>query len=74
MSFYHFSELTEDESFGTFKSKVAELTKIEISQLEIRLGFPPKVLATADNISLKDAGIAHGGKYLITNFPAGSLF
>ena len=41
---------------------MAELTKIEISQLEIRLGFPPKVLSATDDISLKTAGIAHGGK------------
>lgn len=47
---------------------MAELTKIEISQLEIRLGFPPKVLATGDDSSLKDAGIAHGGKYQLTIF------
>ncbi|CAO1400369.1 unnamed protein product [Diamesa hyperborea] len=59
------NELTEDESFGTFKSKVAELTKIEISQLEIRLGFPPKVLVAADDITLKNAGIAHGDTLIV---------
>lgn len=37
------------------------------------MGFPPKVLAVADDILLKNSGIAHGGKYQITIFPTGSL-
>lgn len=59
------SDLNEDTKIQQLKTKIEELTQIQ-PPIEIRCGFPPKVLTAADDDTLKSSGISSGGE--IDNF------
>lgn len=61
LSFSFFSDLDENTKIDELKTKIQELTKIA-PPIEIRSGFPPKVLSAADEETLKSSGISSGGK------------
>jgi hypothetical protein len=55
------SNLSDDTKIEELKVKIAEITQVE-PPIQIRSGFPPKVLEAADEITLKSSGISSGGK------------
>jgi hypothetical protein len=56
------SDLNEDSMISDVKNKIHTITEIPHSSIEIRYGFPPKVLAADDDSTLKSSGISSGGK------------
>lgn len=56
-----FSDLSDETKVGELTKKIEELTKIP-PPIEIRSGFPPKVLAAGDEATLKSSGISSGGE------------
>lgn len=61
-----YSDCNEETEIKFLKDKIQELTQIA-PPLEIRSGFPPKVLTAADGDTLKKCGISSGGKIIATN-------
>jgi hypothetical protein len=61
------SDLNELSQIKDIKEKIHEITKISHDSIEIRFGFPPKVLVTSDESTLQDAGIKSGGEFLKIN-------
>jgi hypothetical protein len=55
------SDLSDDTKIEQLKVKIAEIAQIE-PPIQIRSGFPPKVLAAADEVTLKGSGISSGGE------------
>lgn len=55
------SDCSDETKFEELKSKIHELTQIQ-PPIEIRSGFPPKVLTAGDDDTLKACGIKSGGK------------
>lgn len=51
----------EETKIEELQTKIANLTKLA-GPIEIRSGFPPKVLTASDNDTLKACGIKSGGK------------
>lgn len=60
------SDLDDDTKIQQLKTKIVDLAKVE-EPLEIRCGYPPKVIAALDEDTLKTCGISAGGEK-ITNF------
>lgn len=57
-----FSDLNEETSIAKIKEKIHEITEIPHNSIEIRFGFPPKILTLGDESTLKEGGIKSGGK------------
>lgn len=56
-----YSDLVEETKIEELKTKIADLTKLSYP-IEIRSGFPPKVLTASDKDTLKTCGIKSGGE------------
>lgn len=56
-----FSDLVEGSKVKEIKSRIQELTNISHESIQIRYGFPPKVLTADDESTLKNSGITSGG-------------
>lgn len=59
----NFSDLDDETKIEELRSKIIDLAKID-APLEIRCGYPPKVLAALDDDTLKKCGISSGGEKL----------
>lgn len=53
--------MDDDTKIQQLKTKIVDLAKVE-EPLEIRCGFPPKVIAALDEDTLKKCGISAGGE------------
>ena len=62
-----YSDLNELSQIKEIKDKIHEITQIPHDTIEIRFGFPPKVLVASDDTTLQTSGIKSGGKFLIIN-------
>jgi hypothetical protein len=54
--------LDDETKIEQLKSKIINLAKID-APLEIRCGFPPKILSALDDDTLKKCGISSGGEF-----------
>lgn len=58
--------LSADETVGTLKSKISEITRIPVEGLNVLIGFPPKPLDLSDNEnSLSTTGIKNGDSLIV---------
>lgn len=55
------SDLNDDTKIQQLKTKIVDLAKVD-EPLEIRCGYPPKVLDALDDDTLKKCGISSGGE------------
>lgn len=62
--------LSADETVGTLKSKISEITRIPVEGLNVLIGFPPKPLDLSDNEnSLSTTGIKNGDSLIVEEKP-----
>lgn len=55
------SNLSEETKLSELKEKIKDVLKSS-SDLEVRRGFPPRLLQSSDEETLKSCGISSGGK------------
>ncbi|KAG5680425.1 hypothetical protein PVAND_009933 [Polypedilum vanderplanki] len=59
------NDLNEDSMISEIKDKIHTITEIPLASIEIRYGFPPKVLSVEDNCTLKSSGIKSGETLIV---------
>lgn len=62
--------LSADETIGTLKSKISEITRIPAEGLNVLIGFPPKLLdLSANENTLATTGIKNGDSLIVEEKP-----
>lgn len=62
--------LSADETVGTLKSKISEITRIPAEVLNVLIGFPPKPLdLSANENTLSTTGIKNGDSLIVEEKP-----
>jgi hypothetical protein len=64
----NFSDLNDETPISQIKQKIQEITAINLNEIEIRFGFPPKLLTASDDSTLISSGIKSGGKTIAYRF------